>query len=59
MSNGGDCRTAPATPGLLIIEKVAYSGPLAHFFARLTFSLYIFFVLQFPYVIKAAIYSEY
>ena len=34
MSNGGDCRTAPATPGLLIItrarQKDDYMSPHTH-----------------------------
>ena len=29
ISNGGDCRTAPATPGLLIIYEPVYRTALA------------------------------
>ena len=34
MSNGGDCRTAPATPGLLNIYNLKFVMPLSSIYAR-------------------------
>ena len=40
MNDGGDCRTAPATPGLLISARERESGQVTEIFSNIVINSY-------------------